>query len=946
MRPIRSAMAVTIASILWLGGCATQPETNLPSGVTLVEQSSAAADSVHIPYQKYQLANGLTVVLSPDKSDPLVHVDVTYHVGSAREQLGKSGFAHFFEHMMFQGSENVADEQHFKVVTESGGTLNGTTNTDRTNYFQTVPNNQLEKMLWLEADRMGFLLPAVTEEAFEVQRETVKNERGQRVDNRPYGRVWERVGQAMYPADHPYSWPVIGWMDDLNRGTVADLRQFFQRWYGPNNATLTIGGDFDVAQTLAWVNQYFGSIPRGPEVVDADKAPAVLDADRYISMEDKVHLPLLYIGIPTVYARHEDEAALDLLAKIIGGGKTSIFYKNLVENGFAVQANVSHPCRELACELSVVAVANPAKGADLATIEKIVRESVAEFEQRGVTEADLQKAKIANEASTLFGLQSVKGKVSTLAYNQTFFGQPDLTAEDLQRYNNVTAADVQRVFEQYVKGKPAVIMSVVPEGQTQLIAAEDNWQPAPITPDMTGLGMDPNPKAVTDNFDRSKVPSAGENPAIDMPTLWRQSLANGIKVIGTQSTETPTTELLISLDGGERLLTADKVGLASLTAAMMAESTEKYSTSEFAQELEKLGSTISVSTSAGRSYVSVSALTRNLDATMALLQQRLWHNAFNEADFTRVKERHLQGLKQSQSRPQWLASAAWSKLTFGADNALGYTSQGTLESVQALTLEDVKAFYQQQFRAGNAAIVVVSDLEQQPLTQSLAFLGKWQGAKTPLVPIAKMPTIEPKIYLLDKPGAAQSVIRIGKHSMPYDATGEYFKAGLMNYPLGGAFNSRINLNLREDKGYTYGARAYFSGGKEFGQFIASADVRADSTAASVQEFISEIKRYREGGISADELTFMKASISQRDALKFETPNQKARFLGTILRYDLSDNYVAEQAKIIADVTAEELNQIAEKELDLSQMAILVVGDKASNLESLQQLGYEVVELTL
>ncbi|MEP2792362.1 MAG: pitrilysin family protein, partial [Kangiellaceae bacterium] len=320
--------------------------TSQVAGVTLVEQVTAQPGKTVIPYKKYLLDNGLTVILHEDKSDPLVHVDVTYHVGSGREDIGKSGFAHFFEHMMFQGSENVADEQHFKLVTEAGGTMNGTTNTDRTNYFQTVPANQLEKMLWLESDRMGFLVDAVTQEKFEVQRETVKNERGQRVDNQPYGRLNERVSAALYPEGHPYSWPVIGYMEDLNRANVNDLKKFFLNWYGPNNAVVTIGGDIEEKKTLELLVKYFGPIPKGPEVGMPEKLAVTLDKDRYISMEDNVHLPLVYMSMPTVSLRHEDEAPLDLLAQILGGGKTSLFYKNLVKNQLAVQASVSHPCAE------------------------------------------------------------------------------------------------------------------------------------------------------------------------------------------------------------------------------------------------------------------------------------------------------------------------------------------------------------------------------------------------------------------------------------------------------------------------------------------------------------------------------------------------------------------------------------------------------------------------
>ncbi len=944
---MRRLISVMAATGMVLSGCSSWSQPPLPQGVTLVERSSETSTAgIYIPYQKYRLANGLTVILSPDDSDPLVHVDVTYHVGSAREQLGKSGFAHFFEHMMFQGSQNVADEQHFKVVTEAGGTLNGTTNSDRTNYYQTVPANQLQKMLWLEADRMGFLLPAITETAFEIQRETVKNERGQRVDNRPYGRVWERVGQAMYPADHPYSWPVIGWMDDLDRGSVADLRQFFQRWYGPNNATLTIGGDLDVAQTLKWVEQYFGPIPAGPEVQADEKRPAVLDGDRYISMEDRVHLPLIYFGFPTVYSRHEDEPALDLLAQILGGGKTSLLYKNLVAEGYAVQASGSHPCRELACELSFMAIANPAKQQNLADLERLVRASIAEFERRGVTEADLNKLKVAHEANTLYGLQSVSGKVSTLAYNQTFYDQPDLSAADLARYNNVTAADVMRVYQQYLKEMPAVILSVVPRGQKALIAAEDTWLGVPITPDMSSLGMPDQPAPIVDTFDRSVIPAAGANPVVELPTLWRQTLPNGIEIIGTESDETPTTEILITLKGGNRLLAPEQAGLASLTAAMMAESTTSLSTPEFAEALEQLGSSIRVSSGGHHTFVSVSTLTRNLDATLALLEQRLWENAFNEADFARLQSQQLQSIKQNQKRPEALASQAWAQLLYGKENALGQPTIGTEASVAGFTVADVTAFHQQQFRAGNASVVVVSDLDQQQLQPKLAHLMQWQGEATPLPAQQPLPVLQPKIYLLDKPDAPQSIIRLGKRSEAFDATGTHFKSGLMNYPLGGAFNSRINLNLREDKGYTYGARSGFYGDEESGQFIASADVRADATALALAEFLSEIKAYQCDGISAEELAFMKASISQRDALKFETPAQKARFLSQILRHQLAEDYVTEQAQIINQISQEELNQLAKEQLDLDQMAILIVGDKAKNLEALQQLGYDVVDFKL
>ncbi len=915
------------------------------AGMTFIEQVEAQEGKTVIPYQKYVLDNGLTLILHQDNSDPLVHVDMTYHVGSGREEVGKSGFAHFFEHMMFQGSEHVADEEHFKIVTESGGTMNGTTNSDRTNYFQTVPANQLEKMLWLEADRMGFLVDAVTQEKFEIQRETVKNERGQSYDNRPYGLLRERVAEAMYPAGHPYSWQTIGYIEDLNRVNVNDLKAFFLRWYGPNNATLTIGGDVDVEKTLAMVNKYFGSIPRGPEVEMPEKPSFTIDADRYISMEDNVHLPLIYMSYPTVSVRHEDEAPLDLLSSILGGGKTSLLYKNLVKNQLAVQASVNHPCAELACSFNLLALPHPASGKTLADMEKVIRDSLVEFETRGVEDDDLIKAKASMEANFVFGLQSVAGKVSQLAANETFKGDPNYIEQDIARYAEVTKADVMRVYKKYIKDKHGVIMSVVPKGQKQLVAAEDNFTPPTrvIPEQVQTTDSDLKVRKAIDDFDRSIVPTAGANKAVDVPKMWQETFANGIKILATQSKETPTTSILIKIPAGHYYESKDKAGTASLLAAMLNESTTKRSAEDMSKELQKLGASVGISADNSYLAINVNTLTKHLDATLALVYEKLTAPAFLSNEFQRNKSNAIQDAINGKKDAGYLASTAYRQLLH-ADNIAAISSAGSQASLNNIQLADVKALYEQQVKPKDSEIILVSDLAKARVLQSLAIFKPLTGAGKKLsldLPASKAKT--GVIYLVNKDNAAQSAIRIGKRSLTQDVTGEYYRAYLMNFPLGGAFNSRINLNLREDKGYTYGARSYFYGDKFSGVYTASAEVRADVTDKSIVEFVKEIQHYADKGISDEELAFMRNAINQKDALKYETPSSKLNFLAQILEHNLSADFVKQRNEIVKNISKEEINALAQKHLNIKEMLMVVVGDAKTLKPQLEALGYEVID---
>ena len=918
--------------------------TATAGGARLLEKVTQKPGELVIPYSKYVLPNGLTLVVSEDHSDPLVHVDVTYHVGSAREQIGKSGFAHFFEHMMFQGSDHVGDQQHFKLVTAAGGTLNGSTNQDRTNYYETVPSNQLETALWLEADRMGFLLDAVSQKKFEIQRATVKNERGQNYDNRPYGLASEYIVKTLYPYGHPYSWLTIGYLSDLDKSDVNDLKNFFLRWYGPNNATLTVGGDVSTAQVVKEVEKYFGPIKRGP-AVPVQKLPApVLTADRYVSYEDNVRFPMLQMVFPTVPHGNPDETPLDALADIIGGGKTSLLYKNLVKSQKAVQASAYQSNSELGGQFTLVALDVPTTRLD--STEAIFRKTLAEFQKSGPTDEQVARFKASTEAQLINGLSSVSGKVSQLAANQTYFNNPNRLPQDLKELRALTKADVQRVYDKYIRGKHAVILSVVPKGKGADVAAKDNYTASPAGYVAPNYGYDGLKYAkATDTFDRSKQPASGANPMVKVPAIWQDKLENGLKVIGTKNTELPVSTMLLTIEGGHRLETMNKAGLASLTAQLLNEGSEKYTSEEMAAALDRLGSTVQVFAGDDNTTVYVQSLTKNLPPTLALLDQRLLHPRFDAADFDRLKKQTLQGIANQVTQPVTIANNEYARLLYGQNDIMSVPGIGTTASVTGLTLDDVKQFYQQYYSPSVSFLTVVSDQDQAAVEPALGFLKSWQ-AKPVTLPVAEA-AAQPdktKIYFIDKPGAAQSEIRVGYlTSLPYDATGDYYKAYLSNYLLGGAFNSRINLNLRENKGYTYGARSGYQGTRYFGPYTAQAGVRADATAASVKEFMTEIQNYR-NGISDEELAFLQSSVGQSDALRYETGQQKAGFLARLVEYNLQPDYVNQQSTLLKALKKEDVQASAQKYLPADKMYIVVVGDRAKAFPALGTLGYDVQEL--
>jgi zinc protease len=915
----------------------------------LVEKVVQQGSELVIPYEKYVLPNGLTLIVHEDHSDPVAHVDITYHVGSAREEIGKSGFAHFYEHMMFQGSDHVGDDQHFKIVTAAGGTLNGSTNTDRTNYFETAPSNQLEKMLWLEADRMGFLLDAVTQKKFEVQRETVKNERGQNYDNRPYGLVFEEISKNMYPYGHPYSWLTIGYIEELNKVNVNDLKNFFLRWYGPNNATVTVGGDVTTADVVKLVEKYFGSIPRGPEVKDMPPMVPQLTKHRFTSYVDNyARLPLMIRAYPTVPSYDPDQPALACLAQILGQGNNSILYQQLTKKQLALQAGCFSQLFELSGVFAFQVIPYPGKS--LANMYYLLDNALDSFEARGVTDDDIAKFKGAYEAQLINGLQSVAGKVSQLAAFQTLAkGNPNMIGKLLKMYQAVTKEDVMRVYNKYVKFKHCVTVSVLPKNQDKMIVGDNNFKIDEnnyTAPNYGYEGLVYN--KAKDNFDRAKMPPNGPNPVVKVPAFWKKDWSDGIKIIGTENTELPVVTLSIKIPGGHLLNTKDlsKAGLASFFTDMMADDTKKYTAEEMSRELQKLGSTINVFSGDDNITFQVQAEKKNLDATLALLQERIFNPKFTQSAFDRIMKQNLESFKVAKTQPASVADAVFAKLNYGPNHILGISGDGNEETVKSFKLSDMQYYYDNYITSEGTEVVVVGDIKEDEILPKLSFLNNLPDKKITIPTIASAPAVEKtKIYLIDVPKAAQTEFRVGYVTgLKYDATGEYYKAGLMNFMLGGAFNSHLNMNLREDKGWTYGARSAFSGSKQTGDFAFSAGIRANATDSAMIEIMKELKNYAETGITDEELAFMKSAVGQRDALRYETGFQKAGFIGNILDNNLPADYVDQQNKILAGLTKSDVDALAKKWINAGKMNVLVVGDKAKILAGLQKLGYDIIEL--
>ena len=681
----------------------------------LIEKVDPQPGKPVIAYEKYRLtSNDLTLIIHEDHSDPIVHVEVAYHVGSARESIRNSGFAHFFEHMMFQGSKNVADEEHFKLISKAGGTNNAFTAFDKTVYINTAPSNFAETLLWMEADRMSTLLDGFTQAKFESQRNAVKNEKKQSYDNQPYGMLSEVMFKTMFP-NQTYEWTPIGYTDDLDIATYEDLKRFFLRWYKPNNATVVVSGDVNPEEVKAWVNKYYGTIAKGKPVRKMKTVAPILPLDQYVEIPDNIYLPLTLMAWPTVPEFHKDQNALDLLAYIIAGNNSSPLYKKLVKTEDAVQVSAGNSSLELSGLLEIDAVAAYG-GLSTKEVETKIREVLAEFDSKGCSFEELNKAKTVFKTNAINDLDGVQSKALKLSHWSMMLTKSYNLNNEIGDIEAVTTEDIMRVFRTYIKDKHCIIINVVPQPRE---VEEDTSISKSINPHAGQQKMDdPQYSGLTfeppvDNFDRSQKPAPKPVTAVTLPEYYQIALGNGLKVIGTQTKETPKVIVSFNMEGGQMLETGKyPTGTASMTAGMMTEGTTNLTSEQFQSELDKLGSSLNFFSSENGTTCYLSCLKENIDATLRLLEGALMTPRFDAADFKRMKKQTLEGIQSNKKSPSSMTDIAFNKILYKG-TLIEESNGGTFKSVSKIKLEDLKDYYNKFYSPSITSLVVSGDLTKE-----------------------------------------------------------------------------------------------------------------------------------------------------------------------------------------------------------------------------------------
>lgn len=889
----------------------------------LVGASAVAQQLPKIPFEKYTLANGLDVILSVNKSIPAVNVNLWYHVGSKNEAPGKTGFAHLFEHMMFQGSKHVVGE-YLALVEQAGanlrtGGVNGTTNSDRTNYFETVPVQSLEYALWLESDRMGFLDDALTQEKFTNQQDVVKNEKRQG-DNAPYAGVQYAVAENLYPMGHPYGHTVIGSIEDLTNATLDDVREFFNTWYVPNNCTLTLVGDFDPEEAKELVQKYFGPLAPGKPLARPGVNIPYLPRNKQVVIQDRVpqaRLQLVY-AVPQQYS--PEEVSLDYAASILGQGKTSYLYRKLVrELQLASSVMVYNLTREISGEFTIVVTARP--GVDIDRLRAIVDEQIAAFATAGPTEEEMQRHKTETSMNFLSSLERIGGFggiADKLNNYNTYLGNPDYFQQDFDRYQNASAADVTREFRRWIAEAKRLEVLVLPETSGR--------------PDV-------------EEFDRSVPPSTEGSIAFEAPKTESRTLDNGLEVVVCRREKLPLVSARLVVKSQDLLESTEKAGRSSLTAGMLDEGTHTRTALQIQEELDRYGSSLGVGGGKQGASVTLRSMAKHLDPSFEILADVVLNPAFDDEEFERQRKLALDALKRNMNEPGYVANQLFLMKLYGEDHPLGRNSDGTEASLAAVSTADLRETWSTYWRPNNASLLFVGDITlDAAVALANKYLGEWKQSSVPSASLPPAPRRKGRtIYLADRQGAPQSQIRIGG-TAPSRLDPDYYPLQMTNTLLGGAFSSRLNLNLREDKGWTYGAFSRLAMERNHGWWMATAGVQSKYTKESLAEFRKEIEGIS-GGIPVrpDELRNVQNNLTRGYVQNFESNDMVTGQIAALLNDALPMSTLDEYVPNIERQTPQSVTATAQKYFRFDDAVIVVVGDLQEIEPAVRSLGWgEVV----
>jgi len=942
-RLLKFWLFIVIAAIPIFGQDATKtaPPKKSPAKVA-AGNAGAESKSIALPtikFEKYTLPNGLVVILSEDHRLPLVSTNIWYHVGPANELPGRTGFAHLFEHMMFEGSRHVPNNSHIRYLEAAGASdLNGTTDFDRTNYFETLPSNQLELALWLESDRMGYLPDKLDQASLTNQQDVVRNERRQSIENNPYGIVDEGVYHLIFPKAHPYHADVMGSHADIQAAKLEDVRNFFKLYYAPNNASLAIVGDFDPAQAKQLVDKYFGPLKRGAPVPKITAVTPPITAERRAVIHDQVELPRVYMAWLTSSIFKPGDADADLASAILGGGKSSRLYKKLVyEKQIALDVSASQQSLILGSVFEIVVTARPGHTAE--EMEKAVDAELAAFRKDGPSAVELERARNGTETGMIQGLERLGGfggVADRLNEYNHYLGNPGYFPEDVQRYQSATTESIRAFAQAQLKPTARVVVYGIP--------GKPDLGPDVPTPENQAKGKSTGGESVNADAPwRENPPKPGPVHALSLPEPDIFKLSDGLTVYYHYRPGLPVVAANLVFNTGSGTNPVDKPGLASFTANMLQQGTQARNAIQIADEAALLGTGLSSHASMDASSVGGSSLTKNFPGVLDLISDVVLHPTFPPDEVERQRASRLAAFADERSDPDTIIARTAVSALFGPKSPYGYDNAGTEPSVKAMTREDMMNFWKTHYVPSNAALVVSGNIPVEDL-KSLAEskFAAWKGGESAAPTAGALESTKAKIVIVDRPGAQQTQVRLLQMGVDR-STPDYPALEVMNSELGGLFSSRINLNLREEHGYTYGAQSFFVYRRSLGYFGAGGGIRTDATGPAVAEIIKEIHRMIDTPMKPEELSLAKDSQSRSLPGIFETNSGEAGALSEIFVFNLARDYFSTLPERLNAVTSEDAEAVAKKYLHPDQLILVCVGDRAKIEPQLVKLDLGAIE---